>query len=78
MAANVQVIRGSDYALRHDGAGYDPVDSTYSDAWCSVMRRVGGEYQPARRFAHRHDAMAYVQAQVRAGQRRREAEQEIR
>ena len=75
--AQVQVIHGSAFALRHDGAGHDPVDSTYSDAWCSVLRLVGGEYQPARRFPHRHDAMAYVQTQVWAVQRRREAEQEI-
>lgn len=63
---DLQIIHGSDYALRHDGPGADPVDGRHPDAWVMVLRLVDGDYAPCRRFPTAKDATAYVAAQNRS------------
>ena len=73
---DLQIIHGSDFALRQDGAGADPVDGHQADSWCTVMRLADGAYAPIRRFPSAMDASSYVATQVkaaRAASQRRES-----
>ena len=61
-----QIIHGSPFALRHDGAGHCPVDNTFSEAWVTLLKMFGDEYLAIRRFPDHQAALDYVATQVRA------------
>ena len=46
----LQIIHGSPFALRFDGSGSDPVDGSFAEAWTTVMRFIGDQFEPMRRF----------------------------
>ena len=61
----IEPVHGTPYALRHDAPGTDPADGHYAEDWTTVLKLVGEEYQPLRRFGRREDAYQYVSAQLR-------------
>ncbi len=63
--SGIEKIHGSDYGLLRELGGPD-VTGTASEEWWMVLRLIGGEYLPARRFAVKADAMDYVTTMVRA------------
>ena len=42
----LQIIHGSPFALRHDGAGHCPVDNTFSEAWVAESILAGDGWVP--------------------------------
>lgn len=63
---HLEIIHGSPFALRHDGSGHCPVDKTFSEAWVTVLKLIGDQYEPMRRCRDEAEAMQYVSVQVRA------------
>ena len=49
--SSLQIVNGSPFALRHDGAGHDPTDNTFAEEWVTVLKIVGEDYMPMRRYA---------------------------
>ena len=65
----VEPIHNSDYGVMREGEGHDPTDGSFSE-WFLVMKKVSGEYMPMRRFAHKDDALGYIQTQLKAARGR--------
>ncbi len=61
----IEKIHNSEYGVMREGEGHDPTDGSFSE-WFLVMKKVSGEYMPMRRFAHKDDAMQYIQTQLKA------------
>ena len=57
---HLEIIHGGPFALRHDGSGHCPVDNTFSEAWVTVLKLIGNQYEPMRRCRDEAEAMHYV------------------
>jgi hypothetical protein len=75
MSERLQVIHGSPYAIRLDGEeGFDPTDNSYSSHWTTVLKLIGDQYMPCRRYRSYADALSYCETMVRARHERRKQE----
>ena len=63
---SIKPIHGSPFAIRHDGSGHDPTDNTFAEEWTTVLRLIGDQYEPLRRFPDHQSALDYVSVQLRA------------
>ena len=71
---HIEPIHGSPFAIRHDGAGHCPVDNTFAEEWVTVLKLVGEDYMPMRRYPDQQSALDYISLQLKAVRERREDE----
>ena len=75
MTQRLEIIHGSPFALRRDGAGHCPVDNSFAEEWVTVLKLIGDQYEPLRRFASAAEGLAYVSLQLKATREHIEAQE---
>ncbi len=71
---HIEIVHGSPFALRFDGSGHCPVDNTFAEEWVTVLKLVGEDYMPMRRYPDQQSALDYISLQLKAVRERREDE----